>query len=193
MTPRDYALLAQEAYTAAPDIGVADSASRIILRDTAVGQVVTYRGSDDAMSFIHDADATPVSTPLGMVHSGFWSAFLVTRDELMAAITGRPTISGHSLGASLATILAGWLTLNGVPPKAVYAFEPARISYDSTIGDLFKIHGVPVFLYKNGNDLVPDVPPMGLHPAPLICIGTALHAFPNVDDHMLDRVIAALA
>lgn len=50
MTPRDFALLAQEAYSAKPDIGKADSASRAIVRQTAGGLV-------------------------GQVHHGFWKAW----------------------------------------------------------------------------------------------------------------------
>jgi triacylglycerol lipase len=61
MKARDFALLAQEAYSAPPDIGKADSASRAIVRTTEAGLCVAFRGSDDIDSWLHDLDAIPVS------------------------------------------------------------------------------------------------------------------------------------
>jgi triacylglycerol lipase len=193
MTPRDFALIANEAYTAAPDIGVADSASRAILRHTAVGLVVAFPGTDNIPSWIADLDIETVYVPgVGKVHKGFLDAWQAIRVPVLAAIAGHPvTFVGHSLGAALALMAAADVTVSGNPPAAVYGFEPPRVCAGPAMLDLLK--AIPILLTKNGNDIVPDVPPELDHARALQDIGKAFLPIPNVNDHMLDRVIPALA
>jgi triacylglycerol lipase len=192
MTPRDFALLAQEAYTAKPDIGIADSASRAIVRQTAVGLVVAFPGTDNVPGWIADLDIRQVSIEgVGDVHRGFWQAWQAIAPVVTSAVGAQPvTLVGHSLGAAIAIMAAVSMTLAGKPPAAVYGFEPPRVS--SGIGVRTLLSKVPVHLYKNGNDIVPDVP-LGLsHAALLKHIGKAVLPIANVQDHFLDRVIPAL-
>ncbi len=193
MDARDFALLAQEAYSAAPDIGKADSASRAIVRTTAVGLCVAFPGSDDLACWLADLDALTVSVPgAGEIHRGFWDAWQAIAPDVLAAIGDKPvTLVGHSLGGAIAICAAVSLTLAGKPPVAVYGFEPPRVSPDLSARAL--LAKVPVRLYKNGNDIVPDVPLEWQHAAPLIHIGKAALPFPNAEDHELARVIDALA
>ncbi|WP_186211178.1 lipase family protein [Burkholderia gladioli] len=193
MTPHDYALLAREAYTAPPDIGVADSASRAIVRQTAAGLVVAFPGTDNAASWLADLEVLPVDVAgVGRLHRGFWDAWSVIAPAVVAAIGGQPvTLVGHSLGAALAICAAAALTSSARPPVAVYGFEPPRVAAGPRLGLL--LAGVPVNLFKNGNDVVPDVPPGWQHAALLTHIGAPALPFPNVEDHAIDRVIAALA
>lgn len=193
MNPHDYALIAQEAYSATPDIGVAESASRAIVRDTPDGLVVCFPGSNDLACWKADFSFIPQNVPgLGCVHRGFWDAWQAIETDVWAAIAGRPvTFVGHSLGAALAILAGAASTNGGNPPNAVYAFEPPRVSYDLSVRTV--LTGVPVHLYKNGNDIVPDVPFGGVHPALLIKIGRACLPIPNVIDHPITRVLAALA
>lgn len=192
MTPRDFALLAQEAYTAAPDIGKADSASRAIMRHTAVGLCVAFPGTDNLPSWLADLDVLTINVPgVGDVHRGFWQAWEAIAAPVMAAIGAQPvTLVGHSLGAALALMAAVSLTLVGRPPAAVYGFEPPRVSPAVSVRTL--LADVPVTLYKNGNDVVPDVPLGWNHAALLTHVGTPLLPIPNVEDHMIARVIGAL-
>ena len=192
MIPRDFALLAQEAYSATPDIGVADSASRAIVRHTDAGLVVAFRGTDDLASFAADFDIEPLDVAgVGKVYSGFWKAWEVISLPVLAAVAGRPvTLVGHSLGAALALMAAAYMTVGGNPPAAIYGFEPPRVGVDAGIQVV--LAGVPMFLTKNGNDLVCDVPPGGLHAAPLSFIGKAALPFPNIEDHKISNVISAL-
>jgi triacylglycerol lipase len=75
MTPRDYPLLAQETYSATPDIGKADSASRAVAPQTAVGLCIAYPGADNAARWAADRDALTVDVPgAGAVHCSFWEA-----------------------------------------------------------------------------------------------------------------------
>jgi triacylglycerol lipase len=188
MTPRDYAALAQAAYDAPPDIGEADSASRAIVRTTADGLCVAFPGSNDLDCWLADLDAIPVSVPgMGDVHKGFYGAWEAMSADVLAAIGDKPvTLVGHSLGGSLALLAAAALTLAGKPPVAVWAFEPARVSFDLTLRNL--LAKVPKHLYRNGLDLVPDLPPGGVHPGLLTHIGPELLPIPNVQDHLLPRV-----
>jgi hypothetical protein len=192
MTPRDFAILAQEAYDAAPDIGKADSASRAIVRQTAAGLCIAFPGTDNADCWSADFDVVPVSVPgAGEVHRGFLEAWRAISVPVLAAIKGRPvTLVGHSLGAAIALMAAVDMTISGNPPAAVFAFEPPRLSPDLGVRTL--LAKVPVHLYKNGNDLVADLPPGWHHAALLTHIGKPALPFPNIRDHAIGNVINAL-
>lgn len=192
MTPRDFALLAQEAYSATPDIGIADSASRAIVRHTDAGLVVAFRGTDDLASFAADFDIEPLDVPgVGTVYTGFWRAWEAMELDVLAAASGQPvTLCGHSLGAALALCAAAAMVVGGNPPAAVYGFEPPRVGVDTGIQAV--LSGVPMFLTKNGNDIVCDVPPGGNHAAPLTPIGKPALPWPNLTDHEISNVIASL-
>jgi predicted lipase len=192
MSPYDYALLAQEAYTAPPDIGVTDSASRAIIRHTDAGLVVAFRGTDDLASFAADFDIEPYDVAgVGKVYRGFWKAWEVISLPVLAAVAGRPvTLVGHSLGAALALVAAAYMTVGGNPPAAIYGFEPPRVGVNAGIENV--LAGVPMFLFKNGNDLVPELPPGGVHAGPITQGGAPSAPWSNLTDHELVRVIAAL-
>ncbi|KGC02977.1 lipase family protein [Burkholderia multivorans] len=192
MSPRDYALLAQEAYSAKPDIGKADSASRAIVRQTGAGLVVAFPGTDNLDCVVADLDAHPIDViGIGQVHHGFWKAWGAIAVDVLAAIDGRPvTFVGHSLGAAISVMAAAAMAVGGNPPAAVYGFEPPRVSTNGSIAAV--LSGVPLHLYKNGNDIVPDLPPDWHHAGPIQQIGRATFPFPNISDHSIARVIAAL-
>jgi triacylglycerol lipase len=193
MTPRDFALVAQEAYTAPPDIGVADSASRAIVRQTASGLCVAFPGTNNLPCAETDIDIMLTSiVGVGNVHRGFWEAWQAISAPVTAAIGSLPvTLVGHSLGAAIAVLAAVSMTLTGRPPLAVYGFEPPRVTPERGVRTL--LAKVPVHLYKNGNDVVPDLPLGWNQSAPLAHIGTPLLPIPNAEDHAIARVIAALA
>ncbi|MCA8492540.1 alpha/beta fold hydrolase [Burkholderia arboris] len=193
MTPRDYALLAQEAYSAKPDIGKADSASRAIVRQTAAGLVVAFPGTDNLDCVAADLDAHPIDViGIGQVHHGFWSAWGAIALDVLAAIDGRPvTLVGHSLGAAIAIMAASAMVATGSAPAAVYGFEPPRVSTNGSVAEL--LTNVPLSLYKNGNDIVPELPPNWQHAGAIQAIGLPALPFLNVTDHAIARVISALS
>ena len=111
---------------------------------------------------------------------------------VLTTIGNQPvTLVGHSLGAVIVIMAAVSLTLAGKPPAAVYGFEPPRVS--PGIGVRALLRNVPVSLYKNGNDIVPDVPLGWNHAALITHIGKPERPFPNVQDHALARVLQALS
>jgi triacylglycerol lipase len=193
MGPRDFALLAQEAYSAKPDIGKADSASRAIVRQTEAGLCIVFPGTDNLDCWGADFDVSPISVPgIGDVHRGFWNALQAISVPLLAAIGDQPvTLVGHSLGASLAILAAASLTAAGKPPLAVYAFEPPRVSPDLTIRTL--LAKVPLHLYWNGLDIVPNLPFGWQHSGLVTHIGRPALPIPNIEDHKIGNVILALS
>ncbi|NML34970.1 lipase family protein [Paraburkholderia antibiotica] len=191
MQARDFALIAQEAYVAKPDIGKADSASRAIVRHTDAGLVVAFPGSDNDACWATDFDVLTINVPdAGEIHRGFWAAWMAIADDVVKAIGNQPvTLVGHSLGGALAICCAVALTLAGKPPVAVYGFEAPRVSPGLGVRTL--LAKVPVYIYKCGSDPVPDVP-LGWHQSALVThIGPPATIIPRVADHMIERVIDA--
>ncbi|WP_434715530.1 lipase family protein [Paraburkholderia sp. A3RO-2L] len=191
MTPRDFALFAQEAYSAAPDIGKPDSASRAIVRQTAAGLVVAFPGTDNLPCVGADINIALMAVAgAGDVHRGFWDAWKAISAPVMDVIGAQPVILvGHSLGAAIAIMAAVEMTLAGRAPAAVYGFEPPRVSPGLGVRTL--LANVRVSLFKNGGDLVPDLPLGWNHAALLMHIGRP--ALPNVPDHLIARVIQSLS
>jgi len=191
-TPRDFALLAQEAYTAAPDIGKADSASRAIVRKTAAGLVVAFPGSDNLDCWLTDFDITRLAVPgIGVVHQGFWQAWRAVAIDVLAAVNGQPvTLVGHSLGGAIALMAATDMMQSGIRPAAIYGFEAPRVSPTSCVADMLR--PIDPWLCRFGSDPVPDVPPAWYPGGTVRQIGRS-GIIPDVRDHMLGRVIPALA
>lgn len=192
LSPHAAALLAQEAYSAKPDIGVADSASRAIVRQTADGLVVAFPGTDNLPGWIADLKAIPRAVPgMGNVHAGFYGAWEAIAPQVIAAIGDQPvTFVGHSLAGAMAILAAATMTLAGKPPVAVYAFEPPRASFDLTLRVL--LAKVPLHLWRNGSDPVTDLPLGGMHPTLLTHIGKPATPIPRISDHLLQNVIPNL-
>lgn len=192
MNARDYALLAQEAYSAPHDIGGGSGPSCAIVRDVADGRVIAFPGTDSVADLLADFDVKPDPVPfLGHVHGGFWNAYQAIQQEVIDAVSGNPVIFvGHSLGAALAIVAAASFVANGNPVKAVWGFAPPRVSPDASISSV--LAGTHMNLYRNGNDAVPAVPPMWPQSGSLIQIGKASLPFINLKDHSLSRYIAAL-
>jgi len=188
MNPVDYARLAQRCYTDSPTVGEPDSASRMHV----YGDVHCFRGSDNVMAFLHDADFRPVNViGFGKIHSGFWHALSAILPACLAL--PRPAaITGHSLGAAMAILYGGVLGRLGAPTP-VYAFEPPRMCLDNTLANLIAHTKVPVFATRNGNDVVTEIPWEMTLPAKLTRIGTPTLPFDNTQDHDIGRVVEALA
>ena len=197
MTPKDYALLALKCYADAPTFGAEDSAARAVV----YGDVVAIPGTNNISCDLADMQAIATSTPLGMVHDGFWETWCLMANNLMPL--SPEAVTGHSLGGDLALIYAGMLCLAGKPPKAVYAFEPAHVSCDTILRELFIKHGVFVYVSHHGHDIVPCIARLfekWQHPGDVTELCQTDYPYPhisfdavrNIKDHLMDGVIAAL-
>lgn len=196
MSPRDWAILAQQAYTTAPTFGTEDGAARVVLSSVAGSRVLAIPGTNNLACIEADVDALLFDAgPCGRVHAGIWHAFAAIGEAVVAI--GADVIVGHSEGATGGLYLAAQLCLAGKPPGEVHAFEPARASIDGALATIFQAHGVQVSVYHHGRDVVPMVPlPIPgedwQHPAPVIRFGKPSSIFPNIEDHMIAAVIQDL-
>lgn len=187
----EYARIAQAAYSQKPTFGDEKSAARAILSD----HIVSFPGTNNIACWLADLNVETIYIPeLGIIHEGFWNAFRSIQLDLMQQ--SPEIIVGHSEGAALSIIYAAMLCIAKKPPKYVYAFEPPRVSTDTSIGNLLRRSNVNLFLFKNGNDIVPDVPRLvhdWQHPCELIHIGKPSLPIPNVQDHLIENVIHSLS
>lgn len=189
-----YALLAQKVYSSVPLIGEKNSSARAIFEDGTFA----FPGTDNLACWLADLNCDVEQASIGMVHQGFNQASLKIRDAVVAVAktyVGDIRLVGHSEGAALALILAGYLCLAGRPPVAVYGFEPPRVSIDNLLGGILRAAGVQTLLTNNGNDIVPQVPRLNhpwQFPAPLTAIGKATLPVWNVEDHLMAAVVEAV-
>lgn len=115
-----------------------------------------FRGSDDALDWLRDFDATIYSHPqLGPVHYGFMEGMDDFFEENSKLLGASPDICGHSLGAAHAWLFAGLLAKAGNNPSRITVFGSPRPGCDQLRSILSPISKSS---YKNGNDPVTDVP-----------------------------------
>jgi len=122
--------------------------------------VVAFRGTDkdDPTDLGDDINALKVRWELGgQVDRGFRDALAEVRPALETAlptIPGRLLFTGHSLGAALATLLAGIKT-----PDALYTFGSPLVGDSDFVATLKDVRN---FRYVDCCDIVTRIPPEGL-------------------------------
>lgn len=146
---------------------------------SATGElVVVIRGTDSIWDWIHDASflmlPCAINKSTGMTEDGFSSVYQSLRTarvggaSLVAAIGSAfsggsatsVTVTGHSLGAALATLVALDVALNtACKNPASYTYASPRVgdhifasSYNSAVPYTYRI--------ANRQDIVPQVPPI---------------------------------
>ena len=121
---------------------------------------VAFRGTDkdDPTDLGDNINALKVPWEHGgQVHRGFRDALAEVRPALEKAlpgIPGRVLFTGHSLGAALATLLAGIKT-----PDALYTFGSPLVGDADFVATL---KGLKSFRYVDCCDIVTRIPPKGL-------------------------------
>lgn len=159
------------------------------LARSAAGELVAViRGTKTILEWLHDAAFLFVPNPIhsggGLTEDGFTAIYRSLRSgadpnsaAVISALTSLVgaggvslvTVTGHSLGAALATLLALDVALNsGAKNLSVYTYASPRVgelffhhTYDSVAPDTYRIHNrpdivpqVPVFPYEHvGNDI----------------------------------------
>ena len=140
--------------------------------------VVAIRGTEGVLEWLMNAHFIPVSFPFlaaGRTEQGFTNFYSTLRtgpdvaqprviDALRSLIAGGTVqtlrITGHSLGAALATLLAIDVSGNDVfASPTVYTFASPRVgdkvfagTYDNLVPDSWRV--------SNHNDIVPHLPPL---------------------------------
>lgn len=191
----DFARWSSLAYSEVPIIGAENSAARIVEIHDDIGLVLAIPGTNNAECVKADIDALLLdANDCGMVHAGIWGAFQHIVGQVIA-LDGVVALTGHSEGGAGAIMLGAVLCVIGKPPKAIYAFEPPHLSIDDKLQKLFEAHGVKVYIYHHGRDIIPMLPPPIVcenwqHCAPVIQFGGSALPIYNVTDHEMKRCIA---
>ncbi len=129
--------------------------------------VLAFRGTEvtKRTDIVTDAKAIKISVIEGRVHGGFLSGYNSIREDLLKALKkvfGLPLyITGHSLGAALATVATNYLeneVIDGAPLRdliaACYTFGSPRVGNNQYDRD-FKS---PIYRIVNTTDVVTVVP-----------------------------------
>ncbi|MFN3581230.1 MAG: lipase family protein, partial [Pseudomonas sp.] len=125
--------------------------------------LITVRGSASFDDWLRDFDArqVPIADGTGNAHRGFYNAFIAARfftESYLRRFYSDQTIivTGHSLGGSIALLLADWIKRRAEAPKVILYTYGAPRTGDSTFVESAKdlIHHRII----NNNDLVPSVP-----------------------------------
>jgi len=129
--------------------------------------LLAFRGTEPACLRDWMTDAEIIQVPgcgRGLVHHGFLQALNHSWDEISAKLkqfcsSSQPLIvTGHSLGAALATLAVAKLRETGQPVSGLYTFGSPRVG-DQTFADWFnQDFKSRAFRFVNNNDLVTRVP-----------------------------------
>jgi triacylglycerol lipase len=142
---------------------VLDTQAYIMQNERAM--ILAFRGTEkNIRDWMTDADIQLVNGPGGRVHDGFqcglnavwrylWNFIDVRRGQRSLWITG------HSLGAALATLAAAKLRLEkSTPVDGLYTFGSPRVGNEEFCQKLEQDLGERIFRFVNNNDVVPRVP-----------------------------------
>ncbi len=121
--------------------------------------VLVFRGSNDFEDWKNNFMAYQTKAfDGGMVHAGFMRALRTIWKDLLVMLKhqqGPLFITGHSLGAALATLATARLVKNGHPVEACYVFGSPRVGNEKFTRSL---SDTPFYRVENASDVVTSVP-----------------------------------
>ncbi|KAM9969136.1 hypothetical protein ACTFIW_003687 [Dictyostelium discoideum] len=167
--------------------------------------IVAFRGSMDIQSWITNLQFLQIVYPLypsAKVHSGFYDSWSSVREEVKSSIDlalkqcgkqcNEIKVTGHSLGAALATLaiaeIQGWYSI----PSTMYNFGSPRVG-DSVFAEYFNSIQPNIMRVTYEQDLVPHVPPenvLDYHHVPTEVYFSSNTTFKTCDDSGEDRTCA---
>lgn len=160
ITDNDLALLCQASYDPGAVWDHAWTADDIHVTHKMVEgvSVIVFRGSIDVNDWLADFDALPHKHPrLGWCHAGFLRYLDLVFENIMAVVGRDIIVTGHSLGAARASLLAGLLLDHGSQVMARVTFGEPRPAF-KRLGEIIGNSGCISRSYRNGIDPVPLVP-----------------------------------
>ncbi len=124
----------------------------------------------DLSDVVTDIDIRKRPGPLaGKVHKGFLDAYQLVWDrDILPAIESMKRrrgssfpiyLTGHSLGAALATLMTAGCLENAIEPSGVYLFGAPRVGDWRFCKALDQLIGTRAFRIVNNNDIVTRIPP----------------------------------
>lgn len=141
--------------------------------------LIAFRGTEptDLQDWLtnvrFDLTEGPIRNIQNKVHRGFMEALDSAWPQLAAAITALRTsdqaiwVTGHSLGAALATLAAARFSLGDgignrqIDVQGLYTFGQPRTGNRGFVKAFDQRFQGRSFRFVNNNDIVPEVPPMG--------------------------------
>ena len=142
---------------------VTDTQAFLVAKDDWSYAVLAFRGTEvtKTKDIITDLKASMISSVVGRIHKGFVSAYESVEPEIiksLAKVEGIPLyITGHSLGAALATLATQQLEQNNVFRQqiaACYTFGSPRVGN----AEFDKDFKSPVYRVINTTDIVTVIP-----------------------------------
>ena len=129
--------------------------------------VLSFRGTDSLTDWATNINVSFAPIGIGHAHEGFVAALAKVWSpvslKLRDIYIGQPIwLTGHSLGAALATLalvrLADSYNIGGL-----YTFGSPRVLSTAMAGDIETVFGNVIHRYVNNNDCVPRIPLKRLH------------------------------
>lgn len=170
----------------------------VLLNSITKDLVIVFRGSDDVEDWIDNFEFLSTETErFGRVHSGFLKAYSEFSDKILLAIKGiyrsdaKFTITGHSLGGALGTLLS--IDLRKIYPDSsisLVTFGSPKVG-KSAFKKIFEDSKVDYTRYVNGNDIVPMLPrsyTLYTHVGTLSSIGSSSiwsKLLGSIEDHLI--------
>lgn len=155
--------------------------------------IVVFKGSSTIQDFITDVDmmiTDDIFNISGKMHKGFHNMLFMSNQHMKIIENMKSkklTLSGHSLGAALATLMSAFIKSNMIMNLTLVTFGCPRVGDRKFSAN---IHGC---FYKNGSDVVTclPLPPWYWHSCAQIQIGRRSINF-SVADHHISNYISNL-
>ncbi len=132
--------------------------------------IISVRGTASFQDAVQDAEAKQVDFKegKGQVHLGFYEGFGFVKQKLDAYLKKHPqadktfVVTGHSLGAAVATLIAAYLREKITSKVILYTYGSPRVG-NKTFADRYT-RTKPFTYYRivNGSDVVTMVPMPGI-------------------------------
>jgi len=157
---------------------------------------VVFRGTDSIKDWLFDILFNKVKLPDGSrVHKGFYKQLkteITKLDSCVLELLNKHSdyeiiITGHSLGAALATIY-GYLLSNKIDKNiSVISFASPKVGNKKFSKFFSNKSNLKHYRFTNDNDIVPMLPPLSNyhHNGILIKLGNKTKGIPSVKDHSI--------
>ena len=127
--------------------------------------VLVFRGTSEIKDIFTDINIIRIDTPIGVVHQGFYKSWLNVSEQIFEYLYNNKLtinhefyITGHSLGAAIATIAAVDIYFRTKILSNVTVFGSPRVFSHKTANKINAIFRDKIKRYVNNNDIVSRIP-----------------------------------